>query len=203
MDNPPDEPTTVHLWIVFADPTNRPRQQRANRRFSRLPVQSITKQPTPTGRRGRRGELSKFSLLDQGGPLARAARRGGPRPPLAPCLRHRLRRPPPTRAAKPEKRAARPAKNPASCPTASTASRSGTPAKSAPVTADRRSTSRDPVGRPSCPSVRRGQRQRSGCNVAETVTNWRSVAGAGGWLLETHVAGGRSAHPSSWLTFCG
>lgn len=85
------EPNTVSLWIRESD-------------FANKPGQDMTKQPTPTGQNGRRGELSKVSLLDQGGPLTRAARRGGPRPPLAPCLRHRPQRPPPTRAASPRKR---------------------------------------------------------------------------------------------------
>lgn len=38
---------------------------------------------------------------------------------------------------------------------------------------------------------------------ARAVTNGRSVAEAGGGLLETHVTGARSADPPPWLTFGG
>ncbi len=137
---------------------------------------------------------SKVSLLDQGGPLARAARRGGPRPPLAPCLRHRPRRPPPARAAKAREAGSRTVKNPDSRPTASTASRSGMHANSAPVTADCRSTSRDPGSRPPARSSCEADGSAQAATWPLAVTHWEAWLGpvGGCWRHTWRVLGRRA-----------
>lgn len=53
------------------------------------------------------------------------------------------------------------------------------------------------------PAVRPLPLHRPGRDEDEAVTNGRSVAETGGWLLEAHVTGVRSTHPPSWLTFGG
>lgn len=60
-----------------------------------------------------------------------------------------------------------------------------------------------PHRRKQSPAVRPLPLHRSGRDEGEAVTNGRSVAETGRWLLEAHVTGARSTHPPPWLTFGG